>query len=477
VIDKAVAATCTATGLTEGKHCSVCSAVLTAQQTVPAKGHTEVVDKAVEATCTASGLTEGKHCSVCNEVLAAQQTVPAKGHTEVIDIAVAATCTATGLTEGKHCSVCSTVLTAQEVIPAIGHRHTYVKVNALLHTIGCANCDFNEEAPHTYTDGFCICGEPEIKEPIVDASLKLSHSLNLASDISVNFVVPKTLLAGFDMDTVYVESTIEVYEGNTKVGVHTVRIEAVDNGYTYYFTLNGLTAVQMNNRICSVLYGTKEGQPYYSNIDDYAIADYAYSQLNKTNTTEKLRVLCADLLRYGAKAQIYKNYRTDALADRLMTEAHRTYLSDAEAVSFGNVNEDLKDLANAPITWAGKSLNLDSKVCLKFVFRTAGYSDELSDLSLRVSYEDRTGEMKTVVLTEMEVYSEVAQLYSFTVDALLAAELRSVVSVQIYAGETPVSSTLRYSPDTYGNGKTGTLLDVCKALFAYSDSAKNYFLP
>jgi hypothetical protein len=50
-----------------------------------------------------------------------------------------------------------------------------------------------------------------------------------------------------------------------------------------------------------------------------------------------------------------------------------------------------------------------------------------------------------------------------------------VVSVQIYNGDTPLSATLQYSPDTYGNNKTGTLLELCKALFAYSDSAKAYF--
>ncbi|MBR4308743.1 MAG: hypothetical protein IKT58_04015, partial [Oscillospiraceae bacterium] len=121
VTDKAVAATCTATGLTQGAHCSACSVVLTAQEVIPAKGHTEVIDKAVAATCTTAGKTEGKHCSVCSVVLTAQQVVPAKGHTEVTDKAVAATCTATGLTDGKHCSVCSVVLTAQQLVPAKGH--------------------------------------------------------------------------------------------------------------------------------------------------------------------------------------------------------------------------------------------------------------------------------------------------------------------------------------------------------------------
>ena len=121
VIDAAVEPTCTETGLTEGKHCSVCNEVLVKQNVVPAKGHTEVIDAAVEPTCTKTGLTEGKHCSVCDKVLVAQTVVPAKGHTEVIDAAVEPTCTETGLTEGKHCSVCNEVLVKQNVVDKLPH--------------------------------------------------------------------------------------------------------------------------------------------------------------------------------------------------------------------------------------------------------------------------------------------------------------------------------------------------------------------
>ena len=146
VIDEGREETCTETGLTEGKHCSVCNKVLVAQEIIPA-GHKEVVDEAVAPGCTETGLTEGKHCSVCGEILVAQEIVASTGHTEVEDPAVPPTCTETGLRKGKHCSVCGEILVKQEIIDAIGHNHTSEITKK-------ATC--TEDGVETFT---CECGD------------------------------------------------------------------------------------------------------------------------------------------------------------------------------------------------------------------------------------------------------------------------------------------------------------------------------
>ena len=72
--------TCTEPGK-ESIHCGTCNAIKEdSEKEIPAIGHKEILDKAVKPTCIESGLTEGKHCSVCGEILKIQEKVPATGH-------------------------------------------------------------------------------------------------------------------------------------------------------------------------------------------------------------------------------------------------------------------------------------------------------------------------------------------------------------------------------------------------------------
>ncbi len=120
----AVQATCIDRGLTEGKRCAVCNAIVQEQTVVPLQAHKIVNDKAVPSTCVETGLSEGSHCSVCGKVVEEQQIVPVNpnNHKSIETIpSTAPTCQTPGLTEYRYCAACGEVINRQITIPRLSH--------------------------------------------------------------------------------------------------------------------------------------------------------------------------------------------------------------------------------------------------------------------------------------------------------------------------------------------------------------------
>ncbi len=112
------APTCTKTGLTEGLHCSVCKEIFTAQNEVPATGHTEsewIID--AELSCTVNGL---KHieCIICKKTLQTQ-TQNALNHDKIFHSYKSPSCEDIGWQSHYTCSRCD--YTTYVEIPAAGH--------------------------------------------------------------------------------------------------------------------------------------------------------------------------------------------------------------------------------------------------------------------------------------------------------------------------------------------------------------------
>ena len=470
VADAAVAPTCTATGLTAGKHCAVCNTVLVAQTTVPAKGHTAVADAAVAPTCTATGLTAGKHCSVCDTELVKQTIIPAKGHTEAIDAAVEPTCTKTGLTEGKHCSVCDTELVKQTIIPAKGHTEVIdAAVEPTLVKTGLS------EGKHC-----SVCNEILVQQQTLDMlPIQVRYNCAFGSDFSMVYAVPLADLAGCTDIRLTVER--ERYEGNTPVGTDTRTLlpTAYTIGGAAYdrFDYNGIGASMMGDSLTATLHFVYDGAAYSRDLGAHDLKQYALGRL-RNSASEDYRTLMADLLSYGAAAQTYLGYRNDAPVNVDLNDTEKTLTNRAYAPLTGA--QDDGDTGTYPAAITQKEFRLGDKIAL-YLATDLDKDIDLSDVTLRIRYTDRLGNaVERRVSGATFAYSEAAGGYTVYFDELKASELRSVLTLTLVRGGTQISRTVQYSFDTYVESLFAAGIDPAyKALLEntlrYADSARKYF--
>ena len=432
VVDAAVPATCTTTGLTAGKHCAVCNTVIVEQTTIPANGHTEVVDAAVAPTCTATGLTAGKHCAVCNTVLVAQTTIPANGHTEVVDAAVEPTLVKTGLTEGKHCSVCDAILVSQQTLDML--------------------------------------------------PIEVRHNCVFASDLAMLYAVPQTNLAGCTDISLTVERTR--YDGNTAVDTEKKTLlpttVTIDGAAYYRFDYDAVGAAEMGDTLAATLHFVLDGEARSREVDTYSLAQYAAERLG-ASASAAYRTLMADFLRYGAATQTYLGYRTDALVDADLGAAE-TALTDRAYAPLAVTAAAGGDGGAYPAAITELSFGFGDRVTLRVAIDLDKGSD-LSGVSLRIRYTERCGSVVTRYVSGADfVCSETAGGYTACFDGLRASEFRTVLTLTLMQDGAPISAAVQYSLDDYAasciaDGSNEALVNLIEKTLLYADSAKNYFAP
>lgn len=240
------AATCTETGLEKVVvTCDDCGVVVSEDtNTIEKLAHTEKVVAGTPATCTSTGLTDGKVCEVCDTVLVAQEEIAMIPHTEVEIAAVAATCTEGGKTAGVKCSVCDTVITAPQDTEALGHNYVEVEGSAVAPTVDAAGKKADQQCTR--------CDDVIVGEAIPALA---SYEITVAAtDLGV------VTLNGADVTN---GAKVKVEAGSTV----TLTAEPIEGAKFLGWTANGLTTVSTDTTFTTVALANVTYAPVFEKAD------------------------------------------------------------------------------------------------------------------------------------------------------------------------------------------------------------------
>ena len=270
------------------------------------------------------------------------------------------------------------------------------------------------------------------------------NSITLDGNIGVNFYM--NLGSAITPEEAVMNFTLP--DGSTQQAVGSL----TDDGYKYTCEV---AAKKMTEEIkAQVVAGDAVSKEY-----TYSVKDYADTILSDEATYEKEIPLVKAMLNYGAYAQTYFGYNTEALANAGLTD------TDVSGVTAATLNGFAKEAqSNAIAGLAGASLILESETTLKLYFT-------LSDEANVSSYTFSMGS-ETLTPEKSGTY------YYVAITNIDAKNLDTDYTVKVTSGGTDLEVT--YSPMTYCynvlNGSySDELKNVVRALYLYNSAANTYF--
>lgn len=286
-----------------------------------------------------------------------------------------------------------------------------------------------------------------------------------ATDLAVDLKIKSAALRmDEDIDVVY---TATVPAGYTDVKMtFTMNGESVDvpDDGSHTFVFEGVTPQCIGDNISATLIATVDDEQVSDDLPEYSIRTYCVNQLAKDNISASLRTLLSDLLAYGAAAQTYMGYNTEALATSDEDITNPTYSTYAELSDLG---ADFEGTAASDLYWVSAGLTLKNSVAMRFRF----YAASVDGLTVNVTINGRTQSFTASDFTAVEGKTDIYEI-SFT--GIKATEFGSPVTASFSAG----GNTVSYSVNTYICAKQAdadaNLAALVKALYCYGASAAAY---
>lgn len=305
---------------------------------------------------------------------------------------------------------------------------------------------------------------------VVTASIKNTSttigkdlSLNIYADISDCYVNGEKIEAN-DIPN-YVTATFTM-NGKTVSGVK----GELDSGNTYKFIFDGISPQCMGDEIDAKL--VFNGEVVDTLEDKFTIRQYCIKLLSMTAKemevseakAKLIKTLAADLLEYGAAAQNYKGYKTDALVNDGIDGA-----SEFVPLTENDINRN--------------RLTVNATDGVEIM--SAGlYFDSVNKLFFKFTAPDKTKVKLLINNKEAEFKSSGAEnTYIVYTDAIYASEFDQLYTVELYYDNTLVQ-TLTYDTAAYfyimqnnvidGTSELSPMAHLARATRNYSLSAKAY---
>ena len=241
-------------------------------------------------------------------------------------------------------------------------------------------------------------------------------------------------------------------------GSETVKGSPTETANEYMFVFDGIAPQCMGDNVSATLTvdgktaDTKKEYSVLSNLE-YLLATYT------ANEYAEMRTLIYDLLAYGAAAQQYKGYKTDALVNA----GYEDKATDFETVSaaLANCEKDLGEATDANNRFAAAGVNFSSVNKVYYKIKT----NDISKITLTVGEVTYTAEDFEASGAYYIVYADAATPTEFGV-AKLATLKFDGQEVQ----------TLSYSINSYIHSMKDntTMQTLVKALYCYGVSAASY---
>ena len=496
---EAVAATCEATGLTEGKRCSDCGVIFEEQTVTEALGHKwddGVIDP--DSTCT----SEGVILYTCQNDPSHTYTeaISLKDHTPVAYEEVAATCEEVGYTGGTYCSVCNAVITPRTELEALGHAYgTPVDNGDGTHTATCANNpEHTVTAAHEYVDGTCACGATEVVEPDVDPNLVFQGaSLGIGDNsLEMTFRIRKTVLELYNEVKVVIipqkyDASLNLIDPPVEKVIGSAELENANTSGSikkYVYTDFELYELGLNFDYMLRAYDENGNLVAQSEVYGTSAAEFLKS-LYTTTSSETMKTLITDTLIVGEEAikRMKATYPNASIANAAsVIEGFDTSKATASVGTPNSIDEiDCKDdeytFGGATATYPHalrRSAAVGKAPYLSYrIYNKGGTALDISKLSVRVSFDKYDGTQFNQTFTSADgviTHTGTGNWTNVTLSCIPMPDSNKDITIEIsYDGD--IKTVMTYSIETYLNSvsQDSDLYDLAVALIKLGVGFRN----